>query len=473
MACSRSGASSRDRRQVRQLARPSLEEADHQPVRAQSRLERIDEMEEERVQRDRQQRAGDDELEALRREKTERQAEGAHDERELADLGETGADRQRHPHRVAEQRDDRELDEGLGDDDEDDDRRDGQRHLDQGRRIEQHPDRHEEEDGERIAQRQGVGRGLVAHVGFADHRAGQERSEGERDAEHRRRQEGEPDRDGEHGQREQLLRALVRDEGQEARHETGAGDDHDDHEEGGLAERQGDVAEGAEAIGRCLVGPAEERRDRRQQDEDDDRHQVLDDQPADRDPALRRVELAAIGDRPEQDDRARDRQRQPEHQSPADPPAEGDAEHQPEQRRDDDLDERARDRDGADGGQVPEREVDAHPEHQQDDPDVGELERDLDVGDEAGGERAEQDAGHDVADDRRQSDPLGDEAADEGGHQADSDGRDEYGLVVHGSSRAIGWAQDWRGSVPERRLGWPSTIPDAPLGARADGAGTA
>ncbi len=119
----------------------------------------------------------------------------------------------------------------------------------------------------------------------------------------------------------------------------------------------------------------------------------------------------------------------------------------------DDLDERAGDRDRPDRGQVPEREVDPHPEHQQDDPDVGELEREIDIGDEAGGERAEQDAGHDVADDRRQSDPLGDEAADEGGHQADRDGRDEYGLVVHGSSRAIGWAQDWRGSVPERRLG--------------------
>ena len=83
--------------------------------------------------------------------------------------------------------------------------------------IEQHADRHEEEDGERIAEWQGVGRGLVAHVGFADHRAGEERPEGERDAEHGRGQEGEPDRDGEDRQREQLLRALVRDERQQAR----------------------------------------------------------------------------------------------------------------------------------------------------------------------------------------------------------------------------------------------------------------
>ena len=107
----------------------------------------------------------------------------------------------------------------------------------------------------------------------------------------------------------------------------------------------------------------------------------------------------------------------------------------------------------ADGRQVPEREVDAHAEHQQDDPDVGQLERDLGVRAEARGERAEQDAGHDVADDRRQADTLRDEAAHECGHQADRDGGDEYGLVVHGSPRPSGWAQDWRGSVPEQRLG--------------------
>ena len=63
--------------------------------------------------------------------------------------------------------------------------------------------------------------------------------------------------------------------------------------------------------------------------------------------------------------------------------------------------------------------------------------RDRGVGDEARRERAEDDPGDDVADDRRQADPLGDEAADERGHQADRDGGDENGLVVHGSSRAM------------------------------------
>ena len=102
-----------------------------------------------------------------------------------------------------------------------------------------------------------------------------------------------------------------------------------DHEEGGLAERQRDAprASRARRWSRSPV-PAEERCDRRQQDDqDDDRHEVLDDQPADRDPALGRVELAAIGDRPEQDDRARDRQRQAEDEAAAHPPAERHAEH--------------------------------------------------------------------------------------------------------------------------------------------------
>ena len=70
-----------------------------------------------------------------------------------------------------------------------------------------------------------------------------------------------------------------------------------------------------------------------------------------------------------------------------------------------------------------------------------------------GRERPEHDPGDDVADDGRQADALGDEATGEGGHQADRDGRDQNGLVVHGSPRPSGWAQDWRGSVPERRLG--------------------
>ena len=89
--------------------------------------------------------------------------------------------------------------------------------------------------------------------------------------------------------------------------------------------------------------------------------------------------------------------------------------------------------------------------------------RDGRIGGDPRREGADHDARDDVAHDRGQADAASDETADEGGGQADRDGRDENGLVVHGSFPAGGGgAQDWRGSVPERRLGQggPGRIPD-------------
>jgi hypothetical protein len=116
---------------VGQIAGPPLEQAGHQRVGTQPLLERVHEMEEQRVQRDRDQGTGDDELEPLLRKETERQPEGPQDERELADLGETGTDRHGDPDRISEQGDDRELGDRLGDDHEEHDGRDGQRHREQ------------------------------------------------------------------------------------------------------------------------------------------------------------------------------------------------------------------------------------------------------------------------------------------------------------------------------------------------------
>ena len=77
--------------------------------------------------------------------------------------------------------------------------------------IEQHADGDEEEHGERVLQRQGVGRRLVAEVGLAEHDAGEERAQRERDAEELGRAEGDAERDREHRQGEQLARAGARD----------------------------------------------------------------------------------------------------------------------------------------------------------------------------------------------------------------------------------------------------------------------
>ena len=68
--------------------------------------------------------------------------------------------------------------------------------------------------------------------------------------------------------------------------------------------------------------PTEERREGRQEDEHEDGEEVLDDQPADGDVALRRVELVAVAQRPDQDDGARHRDGEAEDEPAADAPAE-------------------------------------------------------------------------------------------------------------------------------------------------------
>ncbi len=264
-----------------------------------------------------------------------------------------------------------------------------------------------------------------------------------------------PEGDGQDGQREQLARAFPGDHPQQPRDEARAGHDHEHGEAGRLGQGDDEIDEWAEPA-RCRVRAraAEERGDPGKQDEDDDRGDVLDDQPADGDPPLLRVELAPVRERAEQDDGARDRHRQAQDEPAAEPPPESHTEADPEHGHGGDLNDRARDRDALDGEQVPEREVDADAEHQQDDAELGELRGDARVGSDARGERPDDDAGGDVADDRGQPQPSGDEAADESGSQPDRDGRDENGLVVHGSSRGRrGGAQDWRGSVPERSVG--------------------
>ena len=50
-------------------------------------------------------------------------------------------------------------------------------------------------------------RRALAELGFAQHHAGEECAERERDVEQHRRAEGDAERDGKHGQAEQLARA--------------------------------------------------------------------------------------------------------------------------------------------------------------------------------------------------------------------------------------------------------------------------
>ena len=73
----------------------------------------------------------------------------------------------------------------------------------------------------------------------------------------------------------------------------------------------------------------------------------------------------------------------------------------------------------------------ADAEHQQDDADLGELVGDVLVGDEAGRERPDQDAGEQIADQRRQLEAVRQHAKGEGEHEADGERGDERRDVRH------------------------------------------
>ena len=73
----------------------------------------------------------------------------------------------------------------------------------------------------------------------------------------------------------------------------------------------------------------------------------------------------------------------------------------------------------------------ADAEHQQDDADLGELGRECLVGDEARRERADGDAGEQIADQRRNAEPLRDSSKYEGESKSDDDGGDERCVMRH------------------------------------------
>ena len=86
---------------------------------------------------------------------------------------------------------------------------------------------------------------------------------------------------------------------------------------------------------------------RRQEDQRQDHREVLDDQPADRDAAVLRVELVALLERAQQHDGAGDREREAEDQPGGQAPAPPARERRADRGRDGDLRHRAGQRDGA------------------------------------------------------------------------------------------------------------------------------
>ena len=75
----------------------------------------------------------------------------------------------------------------------------------------------------------------------------------------------------------------------------------------------------------------------------------------------------------------------------------------------------------------------ADTEHQQDHADLGQLDGDILVGDKAGRERADDNACHQISDQRRQLEAVREHAKGEGEHEADRDGRYEWRHMQHSS----------------------------------------
>ena len=213
---------------------------------------------------------------------------------------------------------------------------------------------------------------------FAQHHAGEERAQRERDVEQLGGAVGDAERDRQHGEAEQLARAGMGDVVQHPRDDAAADHQHQRDEGGDLAERQ---ASGTDDLRHAMR--VVRRRPRRRRTAPASagsstsastiaRSSTIS-QPTAMRPALG-LEQAALLQRAQQHDRAGDRQRQAEHEAGAQRSSRAARPSpMPSSVATDHPAERARDGDGLHRQQVLEREMQADAEHQQDHADLGEL----------------------------------------------------------------------------------------------------
>ncbi|MEA3220909.1 MAG: hypothetical protein OZX49_02024 [Immundisolibacter sp.] len=276
----------------------------------------------------------------------------------------------------------------------------------------------------------------MAEVAFAQHDAGKKRPQRKRHAEQHSRTIGNAKRGCEHRQREQLARAGTRDVRQKPRDRPRANDQHQRQKQPKLAQRQ--RQDHPERIAGGGAGSTTEpARQCRQQHQRQHHRQVFNDQPADGDAPVRRVEHTVLLQRAQQYHRAGDGQRQAEHQAGTEGPA-PQMRHADTQRRGyRDLPDRTGNGHPADGQQILDREMQPDPEHQQDDADFCKLGSELCVGNEPWRKRPDRDAGQQIADQRRQLDLAGKKSTDKREQQPHDDGGDECGFVRHRSPAAM------------------------------------
>ena len=383
-----------------------------------------DEAEQERVDEDREDRAGQHQIAALGRENLEIGAERDQDEGEFADLGEADRDRHRGLAGMAEGADDCVGDDRLADDDDRDGGEQRPRLLGQHRGVEQHPDRDEEQDRKGIAQRQRLFGRPPAELGFAQDHAREEGAQCERHVESEGRAEGDTERERQHRQPEEFARAGPHHPVEQPGDQPPSDHQHQGDEARDLEDDAGERLED----GATLPRGAGERGDHHQGEH---HRQILDDQPADRDPPPFGIDQIAGLQRAQQHHGARHRQRQAEDQARLGRPAHRPGERHAHAGRRGDLHDRARHRDRLHREQVAEREMQADAEHQQDHADLGQFGRHPRIGDEAGGERPDDDPGEEIAGDRRDFEPVRQRAHSEGDDETGDDGADQGRMMRH------------------------------------------
>ena len=213
---------------------------------------------------------------------------------------------------------------------------------------------------------------------------------------------------------------------QDLRNQPAPGDQHDGHEGGDLgdsdAQRDGDLCPGRGVIAGVAEG--------RQQHQDDDHDEVLDDQPADSDTPAVGVQQPVLLQRFGEDDGAAAGEGEAEQQAGIGGPAEARGEGRSQKRGDGQLSDRAGKRSCPDRDQIGEREVQADREEQQDNADLGELVGQRLIGHESWREGADQDAGEQIADQRRDAQPVRRQTKAKGEHQTGCDRCDEWCFVL-------------------------------------------
>ena len=221
---------------------------------------------------------------------------------------------------------------------------------------------------------------------------------------------------------------------EEPRHQPRPDQEHERNEYRHLADgesqRHGQAAAGELGSEAARV-PSQRARQRRKEYKSEHHHEVLDDQPPDRDAAIDRIERIALLQRAQQHDGTGDRQRQSQHQAGADAPAPQKRERHAAARGNRDLRKGAGHGNGAHRQQVRDREMQAYAEHQENDADFGELAREICVSYKSGRERTECHAGEEIAYKRRQEKPVSDQAPKECQHQSHGDRGDERDVVRH------------------------------------------